>query len=146
MKNMNTKGFTLVEILAVMVLVALLAGTAAVGIRAQVRRGQINATKTQIAAFDQAISLFELECSFLPSSLDDLVQKPAKRCKGYPKEGYLKKKSVPLDPWKEEYNYDGNGSRSGFGYDLWSNGPDTEEGTSDDITNWESDSDDGDEE
>ncbi len=136
-----SKGFTLVEIMAVMILIAILAATGVVGINAQVKKGKIRATKTQIATFDQAISLFELECGFFPTSLDDLIQAPtARRCKGYPKGGYMKKKSIPADPWGSDYQYDSSGSRSGFGYDLWSLGPDAEDGTDDDVTSWESDS------
>ncbi|MCB1198347.1 MAG: type II secretion system major pseudopilin GspG [Bdellovibrionota bacterium] len=147
MRSLHTKGFTLVEILAVMVLVALLAATAGVGINAQIQKGRVKAAVTQIASFDQAISLFELECGFFPTELNDLLQAPtARRCKGYPKQGFMKKKSIPVDPWQGEYNYDGAGSRSGFGYDLWSNGPDGEEGTDDDITNWETNTDNADDE
>lgn len=145
MKNFNThtRAFSLLEIMAVMILLALLGGTAVVTYNAQVKKGKIRAAATQISTFDQAISLFELECGFFPTSLDDLIQAPtARRCKGYPEGGYIKKKSIPTDPWNTDYNYDPSGSRSGFGYDLWSNGPDGEEGTDDDVTSWDSGDDD----
>ena len=149
MNRLGNSGFSVLEIMAVMILLTLLGGTAAVTYNAQVKKGRIRAAKTQIATFDQAISLFELDCGFFPTALDDLIHAPtSRRCKGYPDGGYIKKKEIPQDPWSENYNYDANGSRSGFGYDLWSNGPDKEEGTEDDVTSWDSDSGDsnGDEE
>lgn len=139
MRFNNVKGFSLVEIMAVMILLALL-GTIAVGTyNTQVNKGKVRAAKANISSFDTQISLFELECGFLPTTLDDLITPPTSRtCKGYPAGGFLKKKEIPKDPWGNFFNYDPSGSRSGFGYDLWSNGPDGEEGTADDITSWTS--------
>jgi general secretion pathway protein G len=135
----NTSGFTLIEILAVTILIAIMAGTAALGINTALKKGKIHTVTGQIAAFDQAISLFEIECSSYPSSLNDLIQKPSQKCKDYPAEGYLKKKEIPLDPWSNEYNYRKPGTHNPSSYDLWSDGPDGQDGTDDDITNWKSD-------
>ncbi len=141
MKRMIRKNsaFTLVEILAETILLAIMAGGAALGISSNIKRGKVKTTKAQIATFGQAISLFEMECSFYPSTLEDLVQNPSsQKCKDYPKEGYLAKQEVPQDPWNNDYNYRKPGSHNTSSYDLWSNGPDGEEGSGDDITNWKS--------
>lgn len=143
MKRMirRNSGFTLVEILAVTILIAVLAGGAALGISANIKRGKQRSTTAQIATFGQAISLFEMECGSYPSSLEDLVHSPSSsKCKDYPKEGYLSKQEVPQDPWNNDFNYRKPGSHNTSSYDIWSNGPDGEEGTGDDITNWKSES------
>lgn len=133
------KAFTIVEILAVTLLMAGLIGIAAVGITANVKKGKIRTAKAQIGTFEQAISLFELECSFYPSALEDLIQNNSgQKCKDFPKEGFLRKQEIPLDPWNNEYNYRKPGSHNTSSYDLWSNGPNGEEGDTDDITNWKS--------
>lgn len=135
------RGFTLVELIAVMIILGLLAGGVAIGINAQVERARKRAAQTQIATFDQAISIFHLECGFYPDSLEALIQPPSsgRQCKGYPEGGFLKKKEIPNDPWDNPYNYANPGIHNTASYDLWSYGKDGEEETSDDITNWAAD-------
>jgi general secretion pathway protein G len=135
--NRKNTAFTIVEILAVTLLMAGLIGIAAVGITANVKKGKIRTAKAQIGTFEQAISLFELECSFYPSSLEDLVQNNSgQKCKDFPKEGFLRKQEIPMDPWNNEYNYRKPGTHNSSSFDLWSNGPNGEDGDSDDVTNW----------
>jgi general secretion pathway protein G len=137
MLRQNNKAFTIVEILAVTLLMAGLIGIAAVGITANVKKGKIRTAKAQIGTFEQAISLFELECSFYPSELEDLVQNNSgQKCKDFPKEGFLRKQEIPQDPWNNDYNYRKPGYPQHFSYDLWSNGPNGEDGDTDDVTNW----------
>lgn len=134
----SQRGFSLLEIMAVVIIMAILGTVAAVGISAQIRNARIKTTQTQISTLETAIGLFEMQCGFMPTQLDDLIQAPTSRkCKGYPKEGYLGKKAIPLDAWNKDFNFDASGSRSGLGYDIWSDGIDGEEGTSDDVTSWE---------
>ncbi len=132
------KGFTLIEIMTVMIIIGMIVGVASLGIAGRVKKARIEATKTQISAFEQAISAFNLDCGFYPDSLDALIKPPSsgKTCKGYPSEGFLSKKEVPSDPWKNAYNYAHPGTHNTDGYDLWSIGPDGEDATSDDISNW----------
>jgi general secretion pathway protein G len=134
-------GFTLVEIMAVTFILALLAGGAVLGINKMVQKARVNATISQIANFGSAISAFHLECGSYPTSLNDLITAPSGRgCKGYPAGGFLEKKEIPDDPWSTSYNFVSPGIHNPDGYDLWSNGPDKEDGTSDDVTNWSSES------
>jgi general secretion pathway protein G len=137
--NRKNLAFTIVEILAVTLLMAGLIGIAAVGITANVRKGKIRTAKAQIGTFEQAISLFELECSFFPSTLEDLVSNSSgQKCKDFPKEGFLRKQEIPQDPWNNDYNYRKPGTHNSSSFDLWSNGPNGEDGDTDDITNWKS--------
>lgn len=141
MKRLSRRNsaFTLVEILAVTLLMAGLVGMAALGISSNVKKGKMRTAKAQVGTFEQAIQLFELECGSYPSQLEDLIQQPSTKCKDYPKDGFLQRKEIPLDPWNNEYSYRKPGSHNTSSFDLWSNGPDGEEGSSDDITNWKSD-------
>ena len=136
----KSTGFTLVEILAVTLLMAGLVGMAALGISTNVRRGKIRTAKAQIGNFGSAISLFELECGFYPLALEDLIRNTSgQKCKDFPKEGFLGEsmKKIPLDPWNTEYSYRKPGSHNPSSYDVWSNGPDKEDGSDDDIGNWD---------
>ncbi len=137
----HNKGFSLIELIAASIILALLAGGAAIGINGFLKKAKINAAKSEISTFDQAISLFHLECGFYPSDLIDLIREPSsgRTCKSYPDDGFLKKKEINTDPWNATYNYAHPGTHNTSQYDLWSNGPDGEEGTSDDITNWAQD-------
>lgn len=139
-KSKSTAGFSLIELIAVVLIMGLLVGGVAIGVNRQIRKAKVQSAKTQIATLSQAISIFEMECGFLPSSLDDLIQEPSggRRCKGYPAEGFLEKKEIPEDPWGLAFNYAKPGRFNTSGFDLWSNGQDGEEGTSDDIANWAS--------
>ena len=138
-RNRKNSAFTLVEILAVTLLMAGLVGMAALGIASNVKKGKMRTATAQIGAFDHAISLFEMECGSYPTNLQDLVTAPSSKCKDYPKEGYLSKKDIPLDPWNNDYNYRKPGTHNPSTYDLWSSGPDGEDGSGDDIGNWKAD-------
>lgn len=140
LKLRRTSAFTLVEILAVTLLIAGLLGMAALGISKNVKRGKINTAKAQISNFGSAISLFELECGFYPTALEDLISNGSgQKCKNFPKGGFLddKVKNIPQDPWSEDYSYRKPGSHNTSSYDLWSFGPDKEDGTDDDVGNWD---------
>ncbi|MFH1018156.1 MAG: type II secretion system major pseudopilin GspG [Pseudomonadota bacterium] len=139
-RNRLNRGFTLVELMAVVLILGLLTTIVTVGITRQVERAKVKATAAQVAALGNAITTFHLECGFFPSSLQDLFMAPTsgRACKGYPPGGFLEKKEIPLDPWGNAYNYTAPGVHSPESYDLWSNGPDGDEGTADDIVNWAS--------
>lgn len=134
----RNSAFTLVEILAVTMLMAGLIAMAGVGIAQNVKKGKINTAKAQIGNFEHALQLFELECGAFPSAIEDLIHKPSTKCKDYPDEGFLGKKEIPLDPWNHEYHYQKPGSHNTSSFDLWSDGP-KQDDEGDDITNWTSD-------
>lgn len=136
-------GFTLIEIMVVVVIIGLLAGLVGVNVLNRLKKAQIQATATQIANLSSALDNFHLDNGFYPTTeqgLDSLVSKPSvgKIPKNFPQGGYLRQKSLPLDPWKNDYNYLSPGTNNPDSYDLWSFGPDQQEGTDDDVANWES--------
>ncbi len=130
-------GFTLLELLVVMVIIGLLAGYVGPRYFAQIGKSEVKTARAQIDAFDKALDQYRLDTGHYPSTehgLDVLMARP----EGEPKWGgpYLKK-AVPVDPWGSKYVYRAPGEHGE--YDLFSYGKDgklggTEESA--DITNW----------
>jgi len=135
-------GFTLVELIAVMIILGLLGSVVTIGISGQIKRARTQTTNTQISQIGQAISTFHLDCGFYPTSIQDLLTEPTSRvCKGFTAGGYLEAKGaaareIPTDPWGNPYGYSAPGVHNPESYDLWSYGADGEDGTPDDISNW----------
>lgn len=141
-RHASFRGFTLLELLAVITILALVVGVAAPQIFKYIQRGRIEAAKVQISGFEQSLNGFSLDCGFLPTTeqgLTALIEAPAsgRQCKNYDSEGYLKKKTLPKDPWGNDYVYASPAQKSGKSYDLSSMGPDGQDGTDDDIKSWE---------
>ncbi len=96
-----------------------------------------NAARTQVGLFKDAIMNYQMTVSQLPNTLDDLVNQPgdarlAKKWHG----PYIETNKEFLDPWDQPYNYTAKGTKNQGGFDVWSNGPDMQSGTDDDIGNW----------
>jgi len=132
---MNNKGFTLIELLIVVIILGILAGLAMPRLAGRTTEARIEAARADIeGGLAVALDLYEMDNSRYPANLQDLVRKPsgAKKWNG----PYLKKKRIPLDPWKNAYTYRFPGPNSSPGYDLSSKGPDGIQSSTDDITNW----------
>jgi general secretion pathway protein G len=137
----NQRGFTLIEIMVVVVILGILA--AVVVPRLLDRPEQARRTKAAVdmKGIEEALGLFKLDNGFYPSTdqgLAALVSKPqtGRIPTRFPDDGYLKK--VPVDPWGAAYAYLSPGLHGPF--DLISYGPDGEsggEGKNADIFNWE---------
>jgi general secretion pathway protein G len=130
-------GFTLLELLVVMVIIGLLAGFVAPRYFAQVGKSQVKVARAQIDALDKALDEFRLDMGRYPTSeegLAILMTAPSNEPNwGGP---YLKK-GVPLDPWGRPYLYQQPGTHGDF--DLLSYGKDGRPGGTGedaDITNW----------
>lgn len=134
-RRVNRNGFTLIEILLVVMIIAMIAGLVAPQLAGKGRDAQI---KKAIADIDgglaMALELYELDNGSFPQKLDDLITDPGsvKRWKG----PYVKKRVIPKDPWGNEYIYAFPGSENTNSYDLSSGGPDGQTGTDDDLANW----------
>jgi general secretion pathway protein G len=129
-------GFTLVELLLVLVILGTLAAIVYPKLAGRSEQARITAAKTQIAAFSTALDAFEVDNGYYPkgrTGLEDLITQPrdAVNWKG----PYLK--DIPKDPWGNDYIYEYPGKHNVNGYDLYSMGPDGRENTEDDITNWQ---------
>jgi general secretion pathway protein G len=132
------RGFTLLELLVVMVIIGLLAGFVAPRYFAQVGRSQVKVARAQVDALDKALDQFRLDVGRYPTSeegLQALVAQPGGES-GWA--GPYLKKGVPPDPWSHPYVYQQPGAHGGD-FDLLSLGKDGRPGGSGedaDITNW----------
>jgi general secretion pathway protein G len=130
-------GFTLLELLVVMVIIGLLAGYVGPKYFAQVGKSEIKTAQAQIASLSQALDLYRLDTGHYPSTeegLNALQIKPGQETKW---NGPYLKKAVPLDPWGKPYNYKYPGEHGEF--DLYSYGKDNQPGGKDeasDLGNW----------
>jgi general secretion pathway protein G len=129
-------GFTLVEMLLVLVILATLAAIVIPKMAGRSQQAKVTAAQTQISSIEMALDAFEVDNGYYPKSggLDDLLNQPANAPSW--KGPYLKK-GIPLDPWGNPYTYDYPGKHNANGYDLMSMGPDGRANTDDDITNWD---------
>lgn len=123
----HRSGFTLIEIMVVVVILGLLAALVVPRIGPQVAEAQRTSAQTQIRSIEDALEMYRMHNGFYPSTqqgLDALVSAPTTTPvpKHYQDGGYLKK--VPDDPWGNPYVYRNNNGR----ISIVSYGPDGEEG------------------
>ena len=130
-------GFTLLELLVVMVIIGLLAGFVAPRFFAQIGKSEVKAARAQLDALEKALDQYRLDVGRYPSSeqgLAALVERPAGLTRW---SGPYLKKTVPQDPWGHPYVYKSPGDHGEF--DLLSYGKDGQPGgtgEAEDITNW----------
>jgi general secretion pathway protein G len=135
--NSHRSAFTLIELLLVLVILAILMGVVVTRFTGRTKSAQITAAKSDIAVIGLALDAFEVDNGRYPTTdegLDALIHQPSGTT-NWAQGGYLKKDTVPVDPWGNQYVYRSPGTNNPTGYDLSSLGPDGREG-SDDIANW----------
>jgi len=136
-KSMAVKGFTLLELLVVMVIIGLLAGYVAPKYFSQIGKSETKIARAQIDALEKALETYRLDTGKLPTSAQGLqalaTQPPGESKWGGP---YLKK-AVPSDPWGNPYQYRQPGEHGEA--DIYSYGRDGTpggDGEAADIGNW----------
>ena len=136
----NQRGFTLIEIMVVVVILGILAAIVVPRLLDEPEKARRTAAATQIRSFEEALGIFKLENGFYPSTeqgLRALVTTPTvgRIPARYKEGGYIRK--IPLDPWGQPYLYLRPGVHGDL--DLFSYGPDGEtggEGENADVANW----------
>ncbi len=132
-------GFTLIEIMAVVVIMGMLMGVLAVGIAGQLEQAEKKTARGQITRIEQALEFYRLDNRRFPTDdqgLEALVSKPSAPPvpKDYNPAGYIKPEALE-DPWGQPFQYRMPGQHNPYTFDIWSLGPDGVEG-GDDIQNW----------
>jgi len=144
MKRLNNRGgFTLIEIMVVIVILAMLAALVGPKLMGRTDDAKIKTTTIQLKGLESALKLYKLDNGSYPSTeqgLNALVTKPTVGVipKTYKEGGYLDSKSVPKDAWGNDYLYVSPGEHGD--YDLFSYGADGAkggEGKNADITSWD---------
>jgi len=129
-------GFTLVELLLVLLILATLAAIVVPKLAGRSEQARVTAAKSQIASFETALDAFEVDNGYYPEGDDGLQLLIEAPDDNEDWRGPYLGKEIPLDPWREAYIYECPGRNSLKGYDLMSKGPDKKKGGGDDITNW----------
>jgi general secretion pathway protein G len=138
-KSHEQSGFTLLELLVVLGIIAMLAGIVGPQVMKHMGESKVKATKVQIEELMAALDMYKLDLGSYPTTkqgLKALIQSPDPT--KYWNGPYLRKTKVPLDPWNNEFTYVFPGKHGKF--DLYSFGADGLEGGEDenrDILGWE---------
>lgn len=135
--NKNQKGFTLLEIMVVIVILGVLAAMVVPNLMGNKDKADIQKVKSDVIALENALDMYRLDSSIYPNTdqgLEALVSKPSgsPEPRNYREDGYIKR--LPQDPWGNDYILNSPGEHGKI--DVLSVGIDGEEGTDDDIGNW----------
>jgi len=126
LKNRRSKeGFTLIEIILVVVIIGIILGIAVPNITGRVGQARDVNARASLEAIESAIQMYEMDHLKLPGSLDDLT----KQTDGF---GPYLKPSELMDPWNQKFKYVKGGSH-GRGFDLSTTNPDNNE----QFNNWD---------
>jgi general secretion pathway protein G len=137
----DTRGFTLIEIMAVVLIIGLLSTLVGLAIFPQIDKSRVNTARVQIKMLDAALETYRMDNSNFPTTeqgLESLVKEPTGAV-NYQPGGYLRERRIPDDPWGNPYQYESPGQHNEHSYDLWSHGADGSPGgdaINADIGNW----------
>lgn len=133
-------GFTLVELMVVIVIIGLLATVVMINVMPSQDRAMVEKARADVSVLEQAVETYRLENLVYPRTeqgLDALVQAPAglARPERYRKGGYVRR--LPADPWGNPYQYRQPGRNGAFDiFSLGADGAEGGEGDNADIGNW----------
>ncbi|MBW7984596.1 type II secretion system major pseudopilin GspG [Enterobacillus tribolii] len=137
-KAPSQAGFTLLEVMVVIVILGILASLVVPNLMGNKDKADRQKVVSDIAALESAMDMYRLDNSRYPTTeqgLEALVTKPvvAPQPRSYPEGGYIRR--LPKDPWGNAYQMRQPGEHSAV--DIFSAGADGENGTDDDIGNWD---------
>lgn len=133
-QHASRSGFTLLELLVVIIVLGLLAGLVAPQIFGRVGEAKVTTARTQMALIGTALDSYRLDNGTYPTTeqgLQALREKPTRDPVPSNWKGPYLRKEIPLDPWGRPYAYRSPGSRNATGYHLATLGKDGKEGGAD---------------
>ena len=131
-------GFTLIELLLVLAILVVLASMVVTMFSGTQEKALKDAAKGQVGIFKSAVNLYKFHTRNYPAGLDGLTTKPSDaNIAGRWAGPYLDSAKVPLDPWDHDFKLVAPGKHNPDTFDIWSMGPDGQDGTEDDIGTWE---------
>jgi len=137
-RSMSRGGFTLMEVLLVLVILVILASLAVSTYSGVQNRALKDAAKAKVGMIVGQVDTYQLHMRKYPSSLQDLIDKPSDARAAENWSGpYLKESGALRDPWDNELKFAAPGKHNSDSYDVWSVGPDGQDGTDDDVGNWQ---------
>ncbi|RYV03683.1 type II secretion system protein GspG [Shewanella sp. OPT22] len=136
-QHRRQRGFTLLEIMVVVVILGLLAAMVLPNVLGNKEKADKQKTVADIVSIENALDMYKLDNGVYPTTeqgLDALVHKPtiSPEPRNYREDGYIKR--LPQDPWRNDYLYLSPGEHGKI--DVFSAGPSGQAGTDDDIGNW----------
>jgi general secretion pathway protein G len=134
-RRSSRRGFTLVELLLVLVILGILAAIVVPKFGGRTEQARITAAVTQISTFGTALNAFEVDTGSYPRGQDGLRQLLVAPPDVTGWRGPYLMSDIPLDPWGRAYLYEFPGRVNTTGYDIVSMGPDGQAGTADDVVN-----------
>lgn len=134
---MQAKGFSLIEVMVVILIIGLMTAIIAPNILGNTEEAKLKKAAVDIQQLEGALEMYKLRTNLWPSTdqgLEALVTEPTidPLPRNYPTDGFIKR--LPQDPWGNDYQLLSPGELGSI--DLFSNGPDGQPGTDDDIGNW----------
>jgi general secretion pathway protein G len=124
------------EVLLVLVILVVLSAMAFQMFGGTRQQALIDSTTAKIGMLKHQIDLYEIQINQYPSTLNDLLTRPADAAASRRWQRPFIEASGLVDAWENEINYVIPGKNNPDTFDLWSNGPDGQSGTEDDIGNW----------
>jgi general secretion pathway protein G len=106
--NKFNYGFTMVELMAVLVIIGLLAGVVAINVIGKIDKAKVTTTKANLKMLNSAVIQFKLDTGRFPSEdmgLEELIEEPTD-VTGWDPAGYLDTTTIPTDAWKNEFMYE----------------------------------------
>jgi len=134
------KGFTMVELMAVLIILGLLATLVTTKVFKQIENARVATTKANLKTLHTAVMQFKMDTLRFPTEEEglEILVESMSEIEGYDPDGYLEQTEIPKDGWKNEFIYEpfpeGGGS-----FAIRSCGPDGEEGTEDDLLSTDAD-------
>jgi len=137
-RHRRASAFTLIEVLLVLAILVVLASMVVTIFGGTQEQAFKDAAKGQVGIFKTAVNLYKFHTKNYPAGLEGLITRPSDEAQSKRWAGpYIDSSKVPLDPWDKPYKFAAPGKHNTESFDVWSTGPDGQDGSEDDIGNWD---------